>query len=600
MNRSQRRANSRHHQKNNSPPIPKLRTGNVQPSVGELFQIGLKNQQAGRLTEAEFYYRAVLAAQPDHAVAYCHLGMVHFDRGKLDEAVAAYRNATRNKRDYAEAHSNLGNALRRQAKLEEAVTAHRKAIRIKPDFAVAHCNLGNALQSQGKLDEAVAAYRDAIRIKPDWAVAFSNLGVALFGQGKLDEGVAAFRQAIALQPNFADAHNNLGFGLVQLGRLAEARVAFEQAIRLAPRNVTYRRNLGDIIPFVAGDNNLVALEQLAGEHAVLSVGDQIELHFALGKAYDDVGRHADAFRQWLDGNALKRSQIAYNEAGSLRELDRSRTIFTSEFIRTWQNVGNQSSIPIFILGMPRSGTTLVEQILASHPQVFGGGELEYLRKAVEGIRTPPGDSAAFPELKLGMASENFRDVASRYLAEIERLAPGASHVTDKMPSNFVFAGLIHLALPNATIIHTIRDPIDTCLSCFSKLFSGDQNYAYDLAELGRYYRHYQSLMEYWHRVLPPDRILDVRYEDVVDDLEGQARRIIAHCGLDWDPRCLAFYQTDRPVRTASATQVRQPIYHSAIGRWRAYVDWLGPLLAELDLAGLCTGRALKSEPDHLR
>ena len=362
MNRSQRRANSRHRQKNKSPPIPKLRTANVQPSVAELFQIGLKNQQAGRLTEAEFYYRAVLAAQPDHAVAYCHLGMVHFDRGKLDEAVAAYRNATRIKRDYAEAHSNLGNALRRQGKLEEAVTAHRKAIRIKPDFAVAHCNLGNALQSQGKLDEAVAAYRDAIRIKPDWAVAFSNLGVALFGQGKLDEGVAAFRQAIALQPNFADAHNNLGFGLVQLGRLAEARVAFEQAIRLAPRNVTYRRNLGDIIPFVGGDNNLVALEQLAGEHAALSVGDQIELHFALGKAYDDVGRHADAFRQWFDGNALKRRQIAYNEAASFRELDRCQTIFTSEFIRTWQNVGNQSSISIFILGMPRSGTTLVEQI----------------------------------------------------------------------------------------------------------------------------------------------------------------------------------------------------------------------------------------------
>ena len=447
--------------------------------------------------------------------------MVHFDRGKLDEAVAAYRNATRIKRDYAEAHSNLGNALRRQGKLEEAVTAHRKAIRIKPDFAVAHCNLGNALQSQGKLDEAVAAYRDAIRIKPDWAVAFSNLGVALFGQGKLDEGVAAFRQAIALQPNFADAHNNLGFGLVQLGRLAEARVAFEQAIRLAPRNVTYRRNLGDIIPFVGGDNNLVALEQLAGEHAALSVGDQIELHFALGKAYDDVGRHADAFRQWFDGNALKRRQIAYNEAASFRELDRCQTIFTSEFIRTWQNVGNQSSIPIFILGMPRSGTTLVEQIFACHPQVFGGGELEYLRKAVEGIRTPPGDLAAFPELILGMASENFRDVAARYLVEIERLAPGATHVTDKMPSNFVFAGLIHLALPNATIIHTIRDPIDTCLSCFSKLFSGDQNYAYDLAELGRYYRHYQSLMEYWHRVLPPGRILDVRYEDVVDDLEAR-------------------------------------------------------------------------------
>ena len=184
----------------------------------------------------------------------------------------------------------------------------------------------------------------------------------------------------------------------------------------------------------------------------------------------------------------------------------------------------------------------------------------------------------------GMTAEDYRDLGTRYLAEIQRLAPGASRITDKMPMNFIYAGLIHLALPNASIIHTVRDPVDTCLSCFGTLFAEGQNYSYDLAELGRYYRHYQALMAHWHEVLPPGRILDVHYEDVVADLEGQARRLIAHCGLDWDPRCLAFHQTERPVLTASAAQVRQPIYRDAVGRWRVHQEALRPLIAELGIS----------------
>jgi len=204
---------------------------------------------------------------------------------------------------------------------------------------------------------------------------------------------------------------------------------------------------------------------------------------------------------------------------------------------------------------------------------------------VNRIRTKFIGSATFPELMSGMTGEDYRDLGARYLAEIERLAPDSVRITDKALGNFLFAGLIHLALPKAQIIHTVRDPLDTCLSCFSKLFNEGQNHTYDLAELGRYYRHYQALMAHWHHVLPPGRILDVRYEDVVADLEGQARRIIAHSGLNWDPRCLAFHQTERPVLTASAAQVRQPIYNSAVGRWRVHEEALGPLFAELSIAG---------------
>jgi hypothetical protein len=326
------------------------------------------------------------------------------------------------------------------------------------------------------------------------------------------------------------------------------------------------------------------MEHLAEDSASLSVGDKIELHFALGKAYEDLGRHAEAFRQWLDGNALKRRHITYNEAITLAILDDARSVFTPELIRTSQISGQSSSVPVFIIGMPRSGTTLVEQILASHPQVVGGGELKHFSRAVESIRGRLGGPTTLPDLMSNMTSEDFHDLGTRYLVEIERLARGAMHITDKLPNNFIYAGLMHLALPNAPIIHTVRDPIDTCISCFSKLFADEQNYTYDLTELGRYYRHYQALMEHWHHVLPPGRILDVRYEDVVADLEGQARRIIAHCGLDWDPRCLTFHQTERPIRTASATQVRQPIYDSAVGRWRVHTPFLGLLLAELGIA----------------
>jgi tetratricopeptide (TPR) repeat protein len=579
-------------------------------------QAGIEHQQAGHLAEAEAYYRRALAAQPNRAEAFLHLGDVLRAEGRLEEAVAAYRQAILLDPQFAEAYNdignvlgslgklseaeaayrqalvlkpdyphacyNLGNVLKDTNRLDEAVAAYRQAIRARPELAEAHTNLGIALRAQGKVDEAVDAHREAIRLKPDYAKAHTNLGNALHDQGKLDEAAAASRQAIALNPNLPDAHNNLGLALTALGHLSQARAALEQAIRLAPRNAKYRRNLGEIAGFTAGDTHLADMEQLARDGASLSVDDRIELHFGLGKAYEDRGRHADAFREWLDGSALKRRQLAYDEAATLGALARAETVFTSELNSSRQNVGQPSSVPVFIIGMPRSGSTLVEQILASHPQVCGGGELTYFGKA---LKMTFGGSAHFPELVSGMTDKHVRDLGAHYLAEIAPLAPAATHITDKMPSNFGLAGLIHLALPNAPIIHTIRDPLDTCLSCFSKLFARGHDYTYDLAELGRYYRGYVALMAHWHRVLPAGRILGVRYEDVVCDLEGQARRIVAYCGLDWDPRCLAFHQTKWPVRTASATQVRQPIYGSSVGRWRAYAPFLGPLRAELGFAG---------------
>jgi tetratricopeptide (TPR) repeat protein len=550
------------------------------------FNLGHALRAQGKRAEAVAAYRQAVRLKPNWAEAHASLGALLCEQSEFDAAVSACQQAIRIRPDYAEAHFNLGLVLCAQGKPDQAVLAHHEAIRIKPGYAEAHSALGTALRTQDQLEDAVTAHRHAIHLKPDFADAHANLGRALLDQNKIAEAVDALRQAIVLDPNSAETHHSLGSALRVLGHLSESRTAMEQAVQLAPREVRYLRSLSEIARFVPGDARLPALETLARDTAALSVNDRIELHFALGKAYEDLGQHAAAFAQWREGNALKRKQFIYDEAAMLAGFDRIGAVFTPELFSRWQNVGHPSTAPIFVVGMMRSGTTLIEQILASHPQVFGGGEMHHFAAAVKGIRAAQGEPSADPlELVPRMTEADFYDLGARYLAEIEQIAPGGMHVTDKMPGNFVFAGLIHLALPNAVIIHTIRDPVDTCLSCFSKLFSAEQKHTYDLGELGRYYRRYRMLMAHWRDVLPAGRILDVRYEDVVSDLERQARRIVAHCGLDWDPRCLAFHNTERTVRTASATQVRQPIYKDSVGRWRAHEHFLDPLLAELENAG---------------
>jgi Flp pilus assembly protein TadD len=577
----------------------------------------------GRLEDAEAAYCQAIALNPDFADAYNNLGIALCELGRLDEAERALRQAINLKLEWPQCRANLGIALKSQGRFADAEVAHRQAIALKPEYPDAYSNLGdtlrclgrlddaekalrhaialrprfadafsklgNILREQGKLREAEAACLEAVALDPDHAGAHSNLGNALEDLGKLIEAEAAYRRATVLKPNFAEAHNNLGAVLKHLGRLADARRVAEQAVHLVPQNALHFLNLSDVRHFSADDPYLAAMEMFSRNINSLPVKQQIELHFALAKAYEDVGRCDDSFRHLLAGNALKRRLIPYDETATLAAFERIRTVFTPELMRRFQDVGEPSSVPVFIVGMPRSGTTLIEQIMASHPQVFGAGELPNLHNAVMSLHPAGGGIFSLPDVMLHVSGEHLRRLGAHYVSEVVRLAPTATHVVDKMPSNFFFAGLIHLALPNARIIHAVRDPVDTCMSCFSKLFAAGQYHTYDLAELGRYYRRYEELMEHWRRMLPAGRILDVRYEDLVADLEGQARRIIGHCGLEWHRRCLAFHETERPVRTASATQVRQPLYQSAIGRARPYERFLEPLFAELSGGGGMTG-----------
>jgi len=547
--------------------------------------LGNALQRLKRFADAEPSYRRAIELQPGFADGWNNLGTCLRELKRPEEAEAAYRKALEPHPNNPDTLDNLALALKDLERLDEAADLLRRALVVdaRNDKYLVH--YATVLLDQKKISEAGAAADNALAINPNSHDGFNVAGRVAFERGDLKASLANYQRAIALKPDLADAYNNMGNVLKELGQLKEAEQAFLEALRIDPDIAGVYVNLADSKKFTAGDRHLAAMEALAARTEGLSKNDRMQLDFALGKAYSDLKDYSRSFRHLLAGNAAKRATVNYDERGTFALFDRIEATYTRQLIEQKSGGGDASTMPIFVIGMPRSGTTLVEQIIASHPLVYGAGELMTLNEVVLTVRGPQGDTLPYPEFVATANGASFRQLGASYLREVRKLAETGERVTDKMPSNYYFAGLIHLALPSAKIIHTMRDPVDTCISCFSKLFADEQSHTYDLAELGRYYKRYERLMAHWRRVLPKDRMLDVQYEEVVADLETQARRIIAYCGLPWDDRCLSFHETNRPVRTASATQVRQPIYKSAIGRWRVYEKHLGSLLSALGERG---------------
>jgi tetratricopeptide (TPR) repeat protein len=549
--------------------------------VDALCNRGKVLKELKRPDDALANYDRALALNPSLAETHINRGDVLVDLKRFEEGLASYDRALALKPDYADAFSNRGNALRELGRPEEALMSFDRALALNPRIPEALSNRGAVLTDLKRPLEALVSIDKALALNPRLAEAHSNRGTVLADLQRPEEALESYDKALGLKPDYAEVYDNKGLILTELGRLNEASRAIDTAIKLAPRRVRSYYNLAVCKRLSPGHSYVRAMEELARDLPLLTTDEQIDLHFALGKVYADIEDHERSFWHLLDGNALKRKQTDYDEAVTLREFDRTQAVFTGELMRGNEGVGEQSSVPVFILGMPRSGSTLVEQILASHPKVFGAGEITEFGKAISELGGDVFGTLRFPESVSLMSDEQLRQLGASYISRIRAAAPTSERITDKRLENFRSIGLIHLALPNARIIHTRRDPVDTCLSCFSKRFVRNLPYSYDLGELGRYYRAYEALMAHWHRVLPPQVMLDVQYEEVVADLEGQARRIVAHCGVEWDARCLDFHKTERPVRTASAAQVRQPIYKSSVGRWRAYEPFLGPLLTEL-------------------
>ena len=458
-------------------------------------------------------------------------GITLHELKRFEEALASYDRALMLRPDYAEALSNRGVTLHELKRFEEALASYDRALTLRPDFAEALLNRGNTLHKLKRFEEALASYDRALMLRPDYAEALSNRGLTLQELRRFEEALASYSRALELKPSLADAYNNMGNALKELGQLKEAQKSYLEALRLDPNVTSVYLNLADSKTFRSGDPHLAAMEQLAANKEGLSKLDRMQLDFALAKAYADLKDYRRSFKHLLAGNSGKRATISYDETSALAFFDRIEAVFTRELIAAKSGGGDVSPMPIFVLGMPRSGTTLVEQILASHPMVHGAGELPTFNEVILTVCGPDGNVIPFPEFVPALDASALQQIGARYVASVRELPTGkgvkSERVTDKTPSNYYFAGLIHLALPNAKIIHTIRDPIDTCISCFSKLFSMEQNHTYDLGELGRYYKRYEQLIQHWRRVLPHGRILDVHYEDVVADLEAQARRIIS-------------------------------------------------------------------------
>ncbi|ANB72931.1 hypothetical protein AYM40_11540 [Paraburkholderia phytofirmans OLGA172] len=493
-----------------------------------------------------------------------------------------------------------GDACAARGELEAALQCFEAARVLDPVDAVVLERLAATLAALNHFSEAVVRYHEATMFDPRNADLHHGLGWSLEQMHRLEQAVDAYREAVRLNPKADGSYNNMGNCLQALGRFDESHEAYRRAIEAAPQVPLYYRNFVQSKRLTADDPVFVALEQLAGVAASLTLVDQAEMHFAYGQALSDVGRNDASFDHFLKANALHRTGVRYDEAASLSLFAHLPEVLTSEELAAKRGLGDPSAAPIFIVGMPRSGSTLIEQILASHPHVFGAGErTEFGEALVNCIGHHVDDPLRIDiEALQGVGATQLRALGADYLRrmrmslpEIPSGAPGYTHFTDKYPFNFINVGLIHLALPNARFIHSSRSPLQSCLSIFSRIFH-DVPFSYDLGELGRYYRAYDALMAHWQRALPEGTMIQIKYEELVEDLEGNVRRLLAHCGLDWDARCLSFHQTTRQVNTASAAQVRRPLYKTSVQRWQPrqvllqpLFDGLGPELAPADSVG---------------
>lgn len=500
--------------------------------------------------------------------------------GQLDLAVARYQQVIRTNPHFADAHNNLGVALVLLRRIDEAKACFERAIRLRPDYADAHNNLANLFAGAGRPDDALPHFQRACALNPNLVNAHKGLAASFAARGQTDDAIRYYRIALAGNPDDPEVHNALANIFTFLGRLDEAAVHYAEAIRIRPSWAEAHFNRAAIKTFHPADPDLAALQDLVSRNQ-LSQADAVFAHFGLAKALEDCGDFDRAFGHMREGNALKRRQIDYDEPRVAAFFERIATVFDKGLINRFAGEGDLSPAPVFVVGMPRSGSTLVEQILSSHPQIHGAGELTELNTAVQTVLTANGGPGEYPECVPGLDGVTLRRIARTYLDRLSAQAGAARRIVDKLPGNLMYLGLIRMILPNAKIIHSVRDPVDTCLSCYSRLFTFGQVFTYDLGEIGRFFCRYTKLMAHWRSVLPADSILEVRYEDLVDDLEGQARRLIEFCGMPWDDRCLTFQKNSRLVRTASAVQVRSPIFRTSIHRWRRFESGLAPLLHEL-------------------
>jgi tetratricopeptide (TPR) repeat protein len=526
--------------------------------------LGSTLQELGRLKEAEVSYRQAIALKPDLVEAHYNLGNTLKELGRLNEAEVSYRQAIELKPDLVDAHYNLSNTLKELGRLNEAEVSYRQAIELKPDLVDAHYNLGVTLKELGRLEEAEVSYRQAIALKPDYAEAHYNLGNTLQELGRLNEAEVSYRQAIVLKPDLAEAHNNLGNTLQELGRLKKAEVSLRQAIALKSDYAEAHRNLTSIKKFDAQDEQYSKMQELYLNKNI-SEEQRCHINFGLAKACEDLGNFEQAYTHYSEGNVLRKKLLNYNIN---QDVELFRQIkFT--YPRIEQNSLapdklSKSLIPIFIVGMPRSGTTLVEQIISSHSKVTGAGELNFAAQFGTAIAT------GFTEAN----NEFLLDFRHKYLNKLKNVSNGNLIVTDKMPQNFLYIGLLAAAFPEAKIVHVKRNPAAVCWANYKKYFvSKSIGYCYAIDDVISYHKLYESLMVFWTNTLT-NRIYKLDYEQLTVNQESVTRQLIDYLDLDWDEKCLSPQNNTKSVTTASNVQIRKKVYRGSSEQWKKYQPFL--------------------------
>ncbi|TPJ53733.1 MULTISPECIES: sulfotransferase [unclassified Mesorhizobium] len=542
-------------------------------------QRALQLHQAGRRQEAEALYRQVLTHKVNHAAAAHFLGLLLHQTGRSAEGLGLLEQSVRLQPKNPDFLNNLGTVMRDLGRVAAAADFFRGAVALRPDQLAARDNLGSSLKQLGQFEGAEEIYRGTVARNPFHFRARIGLAETLQETGRLDEALAVFREALSIRPKDAELLHGLGVGLMEKGELDEAADLFRQALAADPGMARAWLMLTQVKRQKERDAELTGMEAQHAKALPDSLA-RMQLAFGLGKVNDDLKDYNRAFDYFAEGNAIRRKGIDYDAERTRAEFEAMKTVFDRDFFQKHRPSPISDDTPIFVVGMPRSGTTLVEQIIASHPQVYGAGELGILKTAV-GRQFPATMPGGFPWGVSDVPDTDFAEAGRAYLDMLHARYPHMRHVTDKMPGNFLLVGFIHMMMPKARIIHCARDAAATCLSIYKVHFRGDSHrYGYDLGELADFHNLYTDIMAHWHKVLP-GVVHDVRYEDFVADQEGQSRALIDYLGLPWDDAVLSFHQTDRPVRTASAAQVRQPMYQGSVDLWKRYGDRLKPLLDRL-------------------
>jgi len=532
----------------------------------------LKQYQANNYIKAEEYALSLIKKFPNHDFAWKILSIVLKKAGKISESLTASEKLVEITPQDALAYYNLGNTYRELTKFSKAEESYKKAISLKPDLLQAYYNLGIVSKNNYKLEEAEKYYRQAVHLNPNFAEACNNLGTVLDNLSKLDEAEIYYKKAIALKPDFAEAYNNLGTNLEQQGKLNEAQTMYEKAILINPGLTNAHRQLSLIKKFDNYDEHFQQMQKIYLDKNISSE-QRCHINFALAKIYEDLENFKKSYQHFSEGNKIKKELLKYNIKNDIELFNQIKLNFQKIEQNTPKIFKNENALkPIFIIGMPRSGTTLVEQIISSHSMVTGLGELPFVLQFGYPVTTGLLDSS----------EESLTKFRNDYLEKLESLRDKNLIITDKMPQNFLYVGLITACFPEAKILHVKRDPAAVCWANYKQWFKSENlGYSYSLEDIVEYYKLYNDLMEFWNKALK-NKIYEVDYETLTINQESEIKKLIKYLELNWEESCLSPEKNERNVSTASNIQIRNKIFKGSSQKWKKYKPFLDGVLDNLD------------------